>query len=355
MKSNTSNRRPLRLAVLGGVISAAMVLTGCASTGPAEPEPSGSAAPVVAEPMKIRIGYGSQSYQSAEIFVAQDAGLFEKYNLDVELVKLNGSSQIATTIKSGGIDIGQGDSTATAVGILKGIEMTFIGGNVDKYSLEMWAGPGIETIKDLKGKTLGSALPGSLTDVALTAVLAEFGMTRADIKVVNFQDATAKLAAMTTGKVDGMLTQPPTGGDTLANSGAKVIYDTSDIPNQTVGYVTSPDFAKNHKDAIIAFLKATREADVLLKTAPDKVKPIMAKWTKVDDEALNEHGFQFWAKLFTIDPTIDIELLSENFKLAAATTKTDFVKVDVASHYDDQFAKALRDSGFIEEMESKAK
>lgn len=311
---------------------------------------------VVAQAAKLKpvtVAYSSIGYQYGDVLVAKELGLFEKYGLDVNLVELNGSSQVAGALKSGSVQIAEGDATAGAAAMLKGIDLKFVGQNLSHFTLEMWAIPGVKKVADLKGKTVGTALPGSLSDNALTAVLNKFGLQRSDVQIVNFQTIPSKVAAMRTRAIAASLINPPVGNES-AKFGCTMIYNSAEIPNISNAYMTVTKYAAANPDIVLAFLKATREADVMLKKDPAKVKPIVNASTKVTDEALNDYAYNYFKPLYEIDPSIDMKLLKQSFINAAKSVNV-AAPADVTSFVVTGPANELKKSGFVAKMIAEAK
>ena len=306
---------------------------------------------VIAQAPKLRsitVAYSTFGYQYGDVLVAKDQHLFEKYGLDVNLVQLNSSAQLAGALKSGSIQIAEGDAAPVATAIMKGIDLRFLGQNIAHFTAEMWAIPGITKVTDLKGKTVGSSFPGALSDSALTAVLNKFGMQRSDVQIVNFQTVPAKVAALRTRAIAASLINPPVGNES-AKFGCTMIYNSADIPNISNAYVAEAKYAAANSDIVVAFLKATREADMILKKDPAKAKPIVNATTNVPEESLNDYAYTYFKPLYEIDPSIDLKVLNEAF-LAEAKRGNFTAPADISSYVVTGPINELKKSGFLSKM-----
>jgi NitT/TauT family transport system substrate-binding protein len=301
---------------------------------------------------KVSVGIASPTAQDADVILAKELGIFEKYGLDVDVKPLNGSSALAAAIKSNSIQIGEGDGTASATAILSGIDEVFFGATLKVIPMQMWARKGITSVEDLRGKKLGAATPGSLTQVATVDVLGQANMTLDDVELVHLSNPSAKFAALKSGAIDAALSNPP-GGDVSASEGATMIFDASSIPNMSNGYITLKKYAAENPDVLVAFLKATREAIVEFRNDPAQAKSIIAKYSKQTTPKFQDIEYEYFAPLFTLDPSIDEALLTESFKNATEAMGKDLSTVDVMSYYDDTAVKKLEKEGFVAKLEKK--
>src|SRR5262247_2730084 len=106
------------------------------------------------EAKKIRMAYSALSVAFLNVFVARDAGLFKKQNLDVKLIQMAGPLPIAA-LAAGEIDYLTGYTTgiiATGQGApLKGILIA-----LRKPPFYLVAEPGVQRLGDLAGDRIGS-------------------------------------------------------------------------------------------------------------------------------------------------------------------------------------------------------
>src|ERR1700722_10717973 len=97
---------------------------------------------------------------AALIIYAQNSGVFKKYGLDVELVKMGSGSAIIAALVGGSIDIGSGSTFATVTAYAHGIPLqVLIGGPVyrsnDYGMILVGKNAPMKTAADLNGKTFG--------------------------------------------------------------------------------------------------------------------------------------------------------------------------------------------------------
>ncbi len=147
------------------------------------------------------------------------------------------------------------------------------------------AGPGIESIKDLKGKSVGVEL-NFVDHLLLLKGLEANGMTEADVKLVNFPTNETPQALASKG-VDAIGAWYPVAGQALKQvAGSKPIYTSKDAPGLIYDalYVSRESLASRRDDwkkvtavwlKTVAFIKdpATKDEAIKIMAARVSVPP----------------------------------------------------------------------------------
>ena len=131
-------------------------------------------------------------------WIAEEAGLFRKYNLEFPLVYI-GSSPLATAAMLGGdgellMDGGLGTVHAYVQG---NTELVCIGGQKNILTQSILAKPVIKKLEDLRGKKVGVTRIGSTTHYFATEAFRKIGMEAGrDYTVIQTGGAPEMLAAL---------------------------------------------------------------------------------------------------------------------------------------------------------------
>jgi len=129
---------------------------------------------------------------------------------------------------------------------------------------------------------------------------------------------------------------------------ARKIFDGSSTKVTTThGIQTRSDFAAKYPELVVAYLKATLEADGLLRKEPEEYSEKLAKWTGVEAEVY--YAFHGPQGIQTRDYTLKPEFV-EAIRQASQTAKV-LKKIqrdlDIASFVDDKFIRqAARELGY---------
>ncbi len=234
-------------------------------------------APKPAAPVKIRIGtqpwigYGPW-------WIAQEKGMFTAHGLDVELVDFVADTEVNAAFASGDMDAAN-LATHTAIKLFaNGVDLKIVLLEDASYEADaILAGAGVQTIADLKGKSIAYE-EGSTSDLLLNYALAQNGMSLADISPAPMPAADAG-SALIAGQVQAAVTYEPYISAALAGGGdLRVIYTAGERPGLISDvFVVSGKFAKENPTAVEALLKVWDEAMAFYKSNPDEAKAIIAK------------------------------------------------------------------------------
>lgn len=148
----------------------------------------------------------------------------------------------------------------------------------------------ITDVSQLKGKNLAVNI-GTDNHYQLVEMLALGGLTEDDINLYNLKGAEA-YAALTSGEIDCMQSIAPNTYQFVANGDARILatMDQTEGRNNQV-LVVSPDFAEEHGDIIVRFLKVLQRAEDYYKENPDECKDILVEYVgdNVDRELMDEY------------------------------------------------------------------
>jgi NitT/TauT family transport system substrate-binding protein len=247
----------------------------------------------------IRVGAGPVD-QATPIFYAAKSGLYKKYGLDVQVVKLANGAAIAAAVAGGSAELGQGSPLAVILAFSKGLPFTVIG-NLSSYdaahpdfALLAPVDSPIKNPKDLEGRTLGAVALEDMNSLATFAWMDAHGVDRTKLKVVELP-ASATLAAMEQSRVDASTFYEPFLSSFLSTGKVRVVA----YPYEALGkrFSTSVMFGgtkwvADHRDAVDRFLRATQEASVYVSAHESESAQLIADFAGVDVATLPKirHG-----------------------------------------------------------------
>src|SRR5215470_13846823 len=124
-----------------------------------------------------RILYGTTASPSQlPVWVAKDAGYFEKQGLNVEPVQIRGGSLITVAILTGNLEFSGAGAESVVAARAAGGEIVLLACPVDVDPVYLIARPEIKSSADLKGKPAGITRYGSTTHFYLRAALKHIGL-----------------------------------------------------------------------------------------------------------------------------------------------------------------------------------
>src|SRR5436309_10456633 len=106
----------------------------------------------------LNVSYASVTGSRIPLWIAKDAGLFEKYGFNVNLVVIAAGNAAIGALSGGDVEVLGAPGTTTMVSVAKGLLVAIIG----TFGPGVWklaAHPSITSIQELRGKTVGISRP----------------------------------------------------------------------------------------------------------------------------------------------------------------------------------------------------
>ena len=224
----------------------------------------------------LRVGYNNW-VGFIGYFVAQEAGYFEDAGLTVEGSEFASPGEGLIPLINGDLDL----HLTTMDSVVQRMERA-------QDSLEiiyfhdastgadaLIGGPDVESLKDLKGKTVGVTI-GECNHLLLLKALRSVGLTYDDISARNL-DPDAAGSALKAGAVQAAVTWEPWISQVVGEDDGTVLYSTEDAPKLIVDVLASnPSVAAEKEEAIEAFVAAVAKGNALAIENPAKASEIIA-------------------------------------------------------------------------------
>lgn len=228
---------------------------------------------------KFRIGY-LRVMDDAQAIVAQEGDFYKKAGLNTELIEFKSGTDLIKAIVGGQAEIGVLGFTNAVAWASKGADLKVVGGAQQGYhSLVVRDGVGIETIADLKGKTLASQREGSTADVVLKGVvLREGNLQPSDVDIMGVSPAVA-VQSLVGKRVDAAFLFEPYDRIAQLVAPVKQIYEIGQSwPFPCMVVITSAEVLEKRKDDVWKALDAQKEAIDLLENHPEQASKLIASY-----------------------------------------------------------------------------
>jgi NitT/TauT family transport system substrate-binding protein len=166
-----------------------------------------AAQPVAAQPKPVTIGISGWT-GFAPLTLAKEAGIFAKNGLDVTIKKIPQKDR-HLAIASGDIQCAATTVETWIVWDAAGVKTKQIFQLDKSYGADgMAVRSGINSIADLRGKTVAASVPGTAPYFTLVWFLKKNGLTVRDVRVVNLEPGPAAQAFIA-GQNDAAMTYEP--------------------------------------------------------------------------------------------------------------------------------------------------
>ncbi|MCL2082407.1 MAG: ABC transporter substrate-binding protein [Oscillospiraceae bacterium] len=253
------------------------LLAGCSTEEPAEPESQ----PV---PTKIIVADAKTTHH-LNLYTAKELGLFEKYNLDVQIEPVEDNAAARDLVVSGGADVFWTCPTTAIAAIANGATFKTIA-QVKKPCTSVLLVPADSDIKELSnldGKKISGISPTCEAIISLTVAARDEG---AEFNLERLAGGPA-IQALEAGKVDGsILEEPQASIAELAGYVRKFDNVSTNIPCRTIN--ASDGLLTTNPDALKDFIKAVDEANAIILADPvaENIVEIAAQYTGAPEDAI---------------------------------------------------------------------
>jgi NitT/TauT family transport system substrate-binding protein len=302
------------------------------------------------EKTNLTIAYAQASGAFTTLWVAQEAGLFKKHGLDATLKLLNAQVS-AQALVAGEVDvISVGPDLVGAR--LQGVPVKYIGGTLQRFIFQLWGAKGLNSLAELKGKTVAVTTPRTSTEIATREALKKTGViSDRDVSFVYVQTIPAIRTAVMIGRTAaGTLSAPNT--LKARDAGLNLLLDIAqaNVPGLHLAYGTTERIIKANPNSLYAFLKAVAEATVLSRQNPAVAKKAIGKYTDSDDSKMIDGTYEQFAPYWDASLAVHSEpiqgqlsyLDEKEFPRAKDARPSDFIE--------NSFAENLKSSGFLQAL-----
>jgi NitT/TauT family transport system substrate-binding protein len=205
----------------------------------------------------------------------------------------------------------------------------------------------VQALSELKGKKLSVPF-GSTAHAMLIRAVQDLGWDpNKDVEIVT-QTPEVGGSALKAGQIDAHANFVPFGELFPFRGFARKVYDGSSTGVTTThGVQVRSDYATEHPEIVVAFLKATLEADRLFREKPEELSEKLAGWTGVDAEVYyafhGPRGIQ--TRDYSLKPEY-VEAIKKAQDALKVLKKVD-KEIDVASYVNDRFIRqAAQEFGY---------
>ncbi|HYA27896.1 MAG TPA: ABC transporter substrate-binding protein [Acidobacteriota bacterium] len=310
--------------------------------------------PTLSAADKLNFIYTARVMSQAYPWIAQDAGLFKKYDLDVPVIFVTPGAPSAAAILSGDSEVAQiGAATITRPYVQGNKDLVFIGGIKSALTHSIIAKPDIKRPEQLKGKRIGVSRIGSNPHYFAVQALRHFGIDSREVSYIQAGGAPETLAALVAQGIDAAVLTVPTDAQALRLGYHYVIYGPDlNIAYAATTFVTRRTIIAKRGPVIGRFMRAMAEAAKIMHTDKDFIFKIMEKYLRIDDHKLLEASYNVEIK--ALEPRLVMKL--EGFQSTldeVAPTDPRAKSIKPQEMLDTRYLDEMEKSGFFEQIWAK--
>ena len=288
-------------------------------------------------------------------WIAQEAGLFKKYDLEFQLVYLVSSGLVTAALLGGDAQMTLTGGVGNVRGYVQGAtDLVFIGSVKNFMTQTIVAGAAIKKPEDLKGKKIAVTRVGSNSHYFTIQALRRFNMEPGrDFSFIQTGGDPESLVALLTGGIEVACLTAPNDAQAIAQGYHYVVYGPDlKIPYAAAAFVTRRSVMAQKPLAIGQFMHAMAEAAKILHTDREFVYKVIGKQLRLTDRRVLDAGYN--AEIKVLEPRFAIknEALQAILDEVAATDPR-AKQVKPQELIDTRYLDDMEKSGFFDRLWSK--
>lgn len=307
---------------------------------------------LAAAPDKLFTIHSARVMSQSMPWIAQEAGLFKKYDLDHQLVFVASSTMVTAAILGGDAEMtltgGVGNVRAYVQGAT---DLVFVGGVKNVMTQSIVAGGNIKKPEDIKGKRVAVSRIGSNTHYFTIQALRRFGMEpNRDFNFIQSGGDPESLAALLTKNIEVATLTAPSDAKALAEGYHYVVYGPDlKIPYAATAFVTKRSVIAKRPQVVGRFMRAMAEAAKILHTDKEFVYKVMGKQLRLTDRSILDAAYN--AEIKALEPRLVLKSEAIEAILGeVAATDPRAKKVKPQDLIDTRYLDEMEKSGFFNQL-----
>ena len=227
------------------------------------------------------------------LWMAKDAGFYEREGLDVEQIWIQGNPATASLI-AGEIDALYCIPHNTISAIAGGADLLFIASIYNRMQYRIVAASGIDKMEQLRGKVVGVARLHDVAHFYFRLALKRFGMSDRDVQMAAVGGQSDRVLALKNGRVAATIVNPAN-ALVLEKLGFKTILDIDSLNFPVIGNAVAVRRAmlKERRPVAVRFIRALAASMKKIQEDPELSKKVLARNLRLQDKAIIEENYRF--------------------------------------------------------------
>lgn len=285
-------------------------------------------------------------------WIAHEAGLFPKYNLDFQLVFIASSGMVTAAMLGGDADISLTGGVGNVRAYVQGAtDLAFIAGVKNVMTQSIVASTSIKKPEDLKGKKIGVSRIGSNTHYFTIQALRRSGMEPArDFNFIQTGGDPETLAALVGGGIDAATITAPTDAKAISLGYHYVVYGPDlRIPYSATAFVIRRSVIAKRPQVVGQFMRAMAEAAKIMHTDREFIYRVLSKYLRVDDRKVLDSAYN--AEIKALEPRLVIKAEALQAILdEVAQVDPRAKKIKPQELIDHRYLDEMEKSGFFDQL-----
>lgn len=294
-----------RKSLLAVMAVGTLTLSACGGNSSAETAAAGGGEEMESATLMLNwYPYG----EHAPFYYGVQEGIFEKHGIDLTIEAGQGSTKTVQAVGQGHTDFGWADTPAVLSNIDKGVQVKSMGVYLQTTpsAVQVFEDTGIETVEDLKGKTIAVSA-GDAPTTTFPLFLEAAGLAEDDVKQQNL-DPAGKMASTLSGQVDGLIGFAHDQGPTLAHQSGKSMnylrYADQGINFYSNGLISSEDYLADNPELAKDMMAAVSESfEAAIENPEEAAQAMEGKDPQIPDQEVVLDQWNETIKLLSTEKT----------------------------------------------------
>ena len=254
------------------------------------------------KPIPLKVGTLKQG-SLTNVWAAKQAGLFAKNGLDVELIEFRNGNEAIAAQRGGNVDLVLTIPGTAMVARERGFDLLLVIGNEnsqaqapDTGSIVVRKDSNIQSLKDLKGKTIAISGTHTQKTVAIQSLLKRNGVGPDDFKFIEMPYAS-QVDALRGKQVEVVASLDPWTTLFRNSDFARILaYDyLESLPQQPIGgWYGRADFVAKNGEAMKRFAQTICDSADHMAADPQRARKYIADYTGLDAALVQETPVNKW-------------------------------------------------------------
>ncbi|MBI4526926.1 MAG: ABC transporter substrate-binding protein [Deltaproteobacteria bacterium] len=296
--------------------------------------------------------HSAQSISQCMPWIAQEAGLFPKHNLDFQLIYIGASPLVTAVMLGGDAEVTVGGGSAFVRAYVQGAtDFVFIGAVKNILTHAIMTRPEIKRIEELKGRKIGVTRIGSNSHYFTVQVIRRSALDPfRDVTYVQTGREADALTALMSGSLDAATVSPPFDALGFDKGFHAVAYGPDlKIPYAATGFGTRRPVIARRPKVLEQFMRVMAEAAKILHTDKTFTFKVLEKRLRLSDKKVMEAAYN--AEIKALDPRLNIKTEAIQAILEeVAQMDSRAKKIKAHDLIDRRYLDELEKSGFFDQL-----
>jgi NitT/TauT family transport system substrate-binding protein len=254
-----------------------------------------------------RVLYGTTASPAhLPVWVAKDAGIFQRHGFDLETVQIRGGSLITLAIVTGNLQFSGAGAESVVAARAAGADVILLACPIDSDPVYLITRPEIKSAAELKGQASAVTRYGSTTHFYLKAALKHVGLNPdRDMTILQLGAGPEMVAALEAGRIAAAALTTRYAIPFLQR-GWPVLVDLSqtDLVYPSSCVTSSRAFLRSEPKTVEDFLRSYVEGILLVKKDRKLAEKSLSKWLREKDPVIVKESVQAYTRLFKPAPFV---------------------------------------------------